>query len=112
MRSPKQFERVLRKYFSGDYIAIFDAEDNLYHLKKPATALDFVCHAYPKRFTKLSSIRVNGRKTEIDKPLKDGDVVTPEFGRNTTYKKDWLELSLSPVTHQKMRAIDKRVRAD
>src|SRR3989344_4348353 len=52
-RSPKQFEQALRKYFSEDHLAVFDHQNNLYHLKKPATVLDFLCHAFTSRIRTL-----------------------------------------------------------
>lgn len=87
-KTPKQFEQALRKYFDGDHIAIFDEEDNLYHIKKPATAMDFVRHAFPSRYSKIKLIRINGRKSEFDIPLKDGDIVRAEFGRQNMMVKD------------------------
>lgn len=77
--TPQQFERVLRRYFDNGHMAIFDGEDNLYHVKRPTTAIDFVSHAFPNRFKQLKLIRINGQVVESDVSLKDGDVVSPEF---------------------------------
>jgi guanosine-3',5'-bis(diphosphate) 3'-pyrophosphohydrolase len=93
VNSPKQFEKVLRKYFSGDQISVFDPDDNLYHLKKPATALDFVVHAFPSKYKKTREIRINGRKSNLHIPLKDGDIVSVRFGRKLTINKDWINYS-------------------
>jgi len=77
--TPQQFEKALRSYFDNAYIGIFDDKDRLYHLKKPATVLDFICHAYPNRFKRLKAVWVNGRPAEVEMELKDGDVVKPDF---------------------------------
>ncbi|MCF7844714.1 MAG: HD domain-containing protein [Kiritimatiellales bacterium] len=90
-QTPQQFGQVLRKYFREDHIAIFDHQNNLFHLKKPATALDFVCSTNPKRCSRLKEIRVNGRKRELGIPLHDGDVLEPRFGRGTTVERKWVE---------------------
>lgn len=79
--SPKEFESVLRKYFREDQMAIFDSQSNLYHMKKPSTALEFVEHVYPNRAKRLKLVRVNGRQRSVDVLLNDGDTVEAKFGR-------------------------------
>ena len=90
VRSPKEFSTVLRKYFDENQIAIFDTENNLYHIKKPATALDFVCRVYPDRYKKLKEVLINGRLRSFDTPLNDGDVVRAKFGRILLVDKKWI----------------------
>ncbi|MCH7761748.1 VOC family protein [candidate division TA06 bacterium] len=70
-----------------DEIAIFDAKNNLHHLKKSSTALDFICQTYPKKFTKLKSVRINGRNQSLDTNLSDGDVVEALFARKSDLRK-------------------------
>lgn len=89
-RSTAEFEQALRSYFREDHIALFDANNNLTHLPKTATALDFVCAAFPERVKRLSEIRINGRPQSIDTPLHDGDTVDARFGRERTIQRDWL----------------------
>lgn len=89
-RKPKQFEEALRQYFREDHIAIFDSQNNLYHIKKPANAIDFVCHAYPERCRFLKHVTINGRKRSLDAPLQDGDIVEATFGRKRSVQKNWL----------------------
>lgn len=81
-RSPKQFEAALRTYFNDDHIALFDASNNLYHLKQPVTALEFISHVYGKRSGFLKSVRVNGRERSFTVLLRDGDTVDARFGRS------------------------------
>jgi GTP pyrophosphokinase len=89
-RSPKQFAKALRTYFNENHIVVFDAKNNLYHLRKPVTALDAACHAFGKRCKFLKNIRVNGRVQHLDTTLRDGDTIEPIFGRDRTVKRDWL----------------------
>lgn len=89
-RSPQQFEDALRTYFSEDHVAVFSSTDQLYHLPKPATALDFVCHVFPKRSAKLKEVRINGRARPMDTVLKDGDIVQPAFAKSQQFEKAWL----------------------
>lgn len=89
-RSPQQFETALRTYFSDDHLALFDTKNNLYHLKKPVTALDFICQVYGKRCRYLKTVQINGREWSFDTLLRDGDTVEARFGRVVTLKQEWL----------------------
>jgi len=89
-RSPRQFEEVLRRYFRDDHLAVFDDRNNLYHLKDPATALDFVCLAFPRKFLFLASVRMNGRARPFGTPLRDGDTIEPSFGSTLAVSTTWI----------------------
>lgn len=96
--TPEQFESALRNYFREDHIAVFDSDNNLYHIKSPVSVLDFICYAFPKRFSKLKSVRINGRKRPINTELHDGDTVEPLFGREHSLQKEWISDCLSSST--------------
>jgi len=104
-RSPKQFEQALRTYFREDHMAIFDADNHLYHIQKPATALDFACLTVGRKCTKLKRVRINGRDQQLDAQLKDGDTVELHFSRSTTYTRSWLETKLQPATRALLKEI-------
>lgn len=104
-RNPQQFEEALRQYFREDHIALFDIQNNLYHIKKPASALDFVCHVYPDRLSTLKEITVNGRKRSPDALLHDGDIVQAIFGRKRTLQKDWLLACMHPSAKKYIRGL-------
>lgn len=104
-RSPKQFEQALRTYFREDQIAIFDHQNNLYHLSTPATALDFVFSAFPRRTPLLKSVKINGRAQPIDTPLRDGDTVEPKFSQKRLIKKEWLHACRQSKTKKGVRTM-------
>lgn len=105
-RSPEEFETALRNYFKEEQLLIFDSANHLYHLKKPATALDFACLVYGKRCSRLKKVRVNGRDQILSTPLHDGDVVEVQFGRLFSYERQWRSL----VLHQKSKEVLKALR--
>lgn len=107
-RSPKQFEVALRTYFDDDHLALFDAKNNLYHMKEPVTALDFICHAFGRRCASLRSIRINGRELPMETLLHDGDTVEPRFGRERTLKKHWASLCRSAFSEKLIRQLSAR----
>ncbi len=74
-RTPEQFETLLRTYFDEDKLIVFDSENNLYHLTKPARAEDFLNLVQREKSTELQGVRINGLKKSIMTPLHDGDVV-------------------------------------
>ncbi|OIO54687.1 hypothetical protein AUJ46_02590 [Candidatus Peregrinibacteria bacterium CG1_02_54_53] len=102
-RSPLQFEKVLRHYFRADHLAVFDGDNNLFHLKSPATALDLVCLAFSKRLHHLSGLRINGRRRPFGAPLRDGDTVEPSFARRRTVAAAWLPSCRHRLTKRKIR---------
>ena len=89
-RSPEQFETALRTYFNDDHLALFDHHSNLYHILKPVTALDFVCHTAGKRVRYLKDVRINGRTRTFDTQLHDGDTIEAKFGKVSRLTPDWL----------------------
>ncbi len=95
-RSPQEFATALRTYFDEGSLLVFDEENNLYHLKKPATALDFACLVYGKRCGRLKKIRINGRERRLDTLLRDGDVVETQFGRTFSFVREWRSLCHLP----------------
>ncbi|TSC57381.1 MAG: GTP pyrophosphokinase [Candidatus Peregrinibacteria bacterium Greene0416_19] len=101
VRSPRQFEEALRTYFREDHIAVFDDRNELYHLKRPVSALDFICHVYGRRSGRLRGLRINGRPQPAGTLLRDGDTVEPRFARDVLATRDWLAV----CHHSRSRAI-------
>lgn len=102
-REPKQFTAALRTYFRDDHIALFDAKNNLYHMKSPVSALDFLCHVHGKRVTRLKSVFINGRLRAIDSKVHDGDTISAQFGKKRTMHKGWLHACRQARTKAMMR---------
>jgi (p)ppGpp synthase/HD superfamily hydrolase len=104
-RSSKEFEEALRTYFREDHIVIFDAKDHLYHLHKPATALDFVCLAFDAKCAQLQAVRINGRERPLDTPLQNGDTVEPIFGTKLAVREHWLHLCKHTSSRSLLRGL-------
>ncbi|MDD5751813.1 MAG: hypothetical protein PHS73_04835, partial [Candidatus Peribacteraceae bacterium] len=104
-RSPERFEETLRHYFRDDHLAVFDAENHLYHLKGPVTALDFVATAHPKRLPFLKTIRVNGRERPFGTLLRSGDTVEAFFGRARSVSCVWFSACRLRGTKAGIRAV-------
>lgn len=96
IKSPKQFEKALRTYFRSDHMVIFDSKNNLYHLKKPATAMDFACLAYGKKIKKIKEVYINGKEQHFRTPLEDGDIVEVKFTTKPILKKSHTGMCYHP----------------
>ncbi len=105
--TPSQFAETLRTYFYEEHIAVFDMENNLYHMKKPATVLDYVGEIYLKKVTKLKDVRINGRASSIDTVLRDGDIIDVKFGRSRSIKPSWAQACQNKKTINFIRTITK-----
>ncbi len=81
-RSPRQFAQALRRFFDEGHIAVFDSQNNLFHVMKSVTARDFVRQASGGSASAIRSLRINGRLQPADTPLQDGDTVEVSFGRS------------------------------
>jgi GTP pyrophosphokinase len=108
--TPKQFEEVLRKYFQEDHIPVFDQLNNLIHIKKPATAMDFVAEIHDRRLHMLKAVKINGRYCSLDTPLKNGDIVEPFFGRTVAIQTKWLSACHHPSAVKKIKIALKGVK--
>lgn len=102
-KTPQQFEDALRMYFREDHIAVFDDKNNLFHIKQPATALDFVCLVHPKKFRRLREVRINGRRRTMDTRLNDGDTVECAFSREKRTRKDWIDACMHTATRKLLK---------
>jgi len=96
-RSPEQFRNALRTYFDEGHAAIFDAENNLYHLPKPVTAKSFICHVYGDDHHPVRSVKINGRVQSIDMPLRDGDTVEAVFAIRPRHSRSQIRQTPSPL---------------
>lgn len=86
----KDFARALRNYFRGDQIVLFDSQNRFYHIRKPATALDFACLIHQEKIGRISRCLVNGREQKMDYLLQDGDTLEFELGASHRATAAWL----------------------
>lgn len=73
--TPEEFEQALRKSFNEEDIVLFDPDNNLYHVRPPATALDFACLSLHIDPLTITGVRINGRFHPLATELHDGDTV-------------------------------------
>lgn len=104
-RSPQQFSHALRHFFRQDHIVTFDEHDHLYYLRKPITALDFVCHAHGRRCTCLKAVRINGRPRPLHTILHDGDTVEAVYSRKRTIEKSWISFCHSRASRDLLKQL-------
>lgn len=110
-RNPEQFGKLLRTYFRDKQIALFDPQDNLYHLPSPVSALDFACHTAGRHVRYLKDIRVNGRAAPLDARLNDGDTVECRFTTKPTMRTHWSSACLQNSSKKLLASIQKDTHA-
>ena len=108
VRSADKFQNLLKTYFRDDRLIIFDQNNNLYHINRPATVLDFVCQTYKNKFSKIKKALVNGKTSPLNQALKNGDVVQINFKRTNSIDADWLSGALQEQTKQLIRTMLKK----
>lgn len=105
VRSADQFQKLLKTYFRDDRLIIFDQNNNLYHLKRPASVLDFAGQIHKPKFSKIKDALVNGKICPLGQVLKNGDVVQLNFKRDRSISLDWLSGALQNQTKQIIRKL-------
>lgn len=101
--SDLSFTDALRHSFNDNRLLIFDAYNNVYHINKPATALDFACQLHPDECRLIRGVRINGRKQELDTVLREGDAVEVEIGEKPLPMKGLLNATQRKATKELIR---------
>ena len=106
VRSPKEFERVLRDYFREDVIMLFDAKDNMYHFKSDMKALDFALMIYQDKCVHLELIKINGREKPFGTRLANGDVIEAVFNEHFKNAMDgWEDLLMQKAAKRNLESL-------
>ena len=103
-RSHRSFTDALRRSFREDRLIVFDSEDRLYHLPKPATALDFACQLSPDDCHRIHAIRINGRTQDLGTLLHDGDIVEVIHNGKTPSRTEQLRSCQQAMTKRLIRS--------
>ncbi|EKE11099.1 MAG: GTP pyrophosphokinase [uncultured bacterium] len=90
--STQKLSHLMQSYFRGDQVLVFDSKNRVYHLTKPASALDFVCIHYKKKIAYLKSVKINGILGSLETLLQDGDVVEAQFQEKKSFSKRWIKM--------------------
>ena len=101
--SPAEFALALRTSFSEDDLLLFDDENHIYHMRPPATALDFACIAMKIDPLTITSVRINGRAQPLGVLLRDGDTVRVLTGTATTTREQFLRSCQQTQTRKLIR---------
>lgn len=110
--SPEAFEQALRKSFSEENIVLFDPDNNLYHVRPPATALDFAylrLHLDPLTIT---GVRINGRFHPLGTELHDGDTVEIVTGKIPLPYQEYIKSCHHAQTKKMLQSIIKKERTE
>jgi (p)ppGpp synthase/HD superfamily hydrolase len=98
IRSHHTFTQALKRSFNDNKLLIFDPQNNVYHIDKPASALDFGCQMYPDKCRAIRGVRINGREHELGTLLKDGDIVELIVGTKAVPMKEHIEAAQQKAT--------------
>lgn len=103
-RSRRTFTEALRRSFSHDRLLVFDPQNRLYHLQRPATAMDFACQIDPKTCRLAHGVKINGREQPLGTKLRDGDTVEIITGKRPAAVETLLRSCQQESTKRLLRA--------
>lgn len=106
--SPEQFEEALRTSFREDEILIFDPDNTLYHIRPPATALDFACTILRLEPLSVTGARINGRFQPLGTPLRDGDTIEIVTGKIPLSYEEYIKSCQQTQTKKLLQSMMKK----
>lgn len=92
----------------ADRIFVYSPKGDIYNLPEGALPLDFAYLVHSDVAKRASGVRVNGKMSSFEKPLKNGDIVEIITRRNASPKEGWMELVTTSHSRAKLKAQLKR----
>lgn len=95
-------EKVKLDLFS-DQVFAFTPMGDVIDLPVNATAVDFAYRIHSDVGNKITGALINGRIAQLDRKLKNGDIVEVLTSKNSTPKLDWLNFVVTKQAQSKIR---------
>ena len=105
IESPQSFIKNLKTDFFNDRIFVFTPRGEVVDLPVDATPIDFAYAIHSSLGDHLGGVKINGKFSSIDTPLKNGDMVLIETSKKKTPTHKWLEYAKTTNAQQKIRGL-------
>lgn len=106
-----QFLETLKLDIFSNRIFVFTPKGDVIDLPEDATAIDFAYHIHTEIGNKCGGAKINGKLTQLDEPLKSGDVIDIIIDKKRTGPtEDWLEIVKTHTARDKIKSSLRRQR--
>ncbi|MDP3991132.1 MAG: RelA/SpoT family protein [Candidatus Nealsonbacteria bacterium] len=100
---PKDFLEGLKIDFFRNRIFIFTPKGDVIDLPEGACPIDFAYAVHSEIGNRCSAAKINGKITQLSRPLKNGDVVEIIIDKNKKPSKDWLKYVKTSLARSRIK---------
>ena len=95
--------KKLKLNLFADKIFVYTPKGDIIDLPKGALPLDFAYKLHSEIGDHVVGVKINGKMSNLNKKLEQGDVVEILTSKNQTPKQSWLDKIFTPHARQKLR---------
>ena len=105
--------KKLKLNLFADKIFVYTPKGDIIDLPKGALPLDFAYRLHSEIGDHVVGVKINGKMSNLNKRLEQGDVVEILTSKNQTPKSNWLDRIITPHARQKLlRALNLKAREE
>lgn len=101
--SGQEFVDDMHKDFFMNRIFVFTPKGDVVDLPVGASPLDFAYAIHSEVGNKVAASKVNHKLVQLDTPLRNGDIVEIETGRNAHPTHKWLDMTKTSLAKRRIR---------
>ena len=94
--------KKLKLNLFADKIFVYTPKGDILDLPKGALPLDFAYKLHSEIGDHVVGVKINGKMSNLNKKLEQGDVVEILTSKNQTPKSSWLDKIITPHARQKL----------
>lgn len=99
----EEFVSDMRKDFFENRIFVFTPNGDVVDLPVGATPIDFAYAIHSEIGDKMAGAKVNSKLTQLDKELRNGDIVEVVTKKNAAPTQKWLEIAKTSLAKRRIR---------
>jgi GTP pyrophosphokinase len=103
LKDGQEYMDGLKNNLFEDDVYVFTPKGDVFALARGATPVDFAYHIHSEVGNQMKGARINGRWSEIDAPLQNGDIIEIVTAKNSHPSLDWLNFVVTPSARNRIR---------
>jgi GTP diphosphokinase / guanosine-3',5'-bis(diphosphate) 3'-diphosphatase len=103
LKDGQEYMDGLKNNLFEDDVYVFTPKGDVVALASGATPVDFAYHIHSEVGNQMKGARINGRWSEIDAPLQNGDIIEIVTAKNSHPSLDWLNFVVTPSARNRIR---------
>lgn len=112
LKDAQEYLQSIKDDLFDDDVYVFTPQGDVISLNRGATPVDFAYRIHTEVGNHCAGAKQNGRMVPLDTPLKNGDIVEIITHKNSRPSLDWLNFTVTPSAHNRIRQWYKRSHRD